>query len=110
MEDKQFQKRISETVRDVFPLDRVIPVETVYSIFAQEYKRTNKVEDVVNVGDKVQVKVKEIDDMGRINLTMKELLPKPNGFVDRPLIDRGPRPPRRDVNRGGRRAGNSGRR
>jgi len=84
--------------------------EGLVHISEMAWARTNKVEDVVNVGDKVQVKVKEIDDMGRINLTMKELLPKPNGFVDRPLIDRGPRPPRRDVNRGGRRAGNSGRR
>jgi polyribonucleotide nucleotidyltransferase len=34
-------------------------------------KRVNKVEDVVKVGDEVTVKVGEIDDMGRINLTMK---------------------------------------
>lgn len=34
-------------------------------------KRVAKVEDVVNIGDEVIVKVGEIDDMGRINLTMK---------------------------------------
>jgi len=34
-------------------------------------KRVNKVEDVLNIGDEVVVKVVEIDDMGRINLTMK---------------------------------------
>ena len=33
--------------------------------------RVNKVEDVVKVGDKVDVKVTEIDAQGRINLTMK---------------------------------------
>ena len=32
--------------------------------------RVNKVEDVVNIGDEVTVKVIEIDHMGRINLTM----------------------------------------
>ena len=34
--------------------------------------RVNKVEDVVNIGDKVRVKVLEIDKMGRINLQLKE--------------------------------------
>ncbi len=33
-------------------------------------RRVNKVEDVVQVGDKVDVKVTEIDSQGRINLTM----------------------------------------
>ena len=36
--------------------------------------RVNKVEDVVNIGDKVRVKVLEIDKMGRINLLLKEKL------------------------------------
>ena len=36
-------------------------------------ERVNKVEDVLHVGDKVTVKVMEIDDQGRINLTMKDL-------------------------------------
>lgn len=35
--------------------------------------RVNKVEDIVKVGDEVTVKIKEIDDQGRINLTMKGL-------------------------------------
>jgi len=34
--------------------------------------RVAKVTDIVNTGDKVQVKVKEIDDLGRINLSMKD--------------------------------------
>ena len=36
----------------------------------------NKVEDEVNIGDEVQVKVAEIDRQGRINLNRKDLLPK----------------------------------
>ena len=36
-------------------------------------KRVEKVEDVLNVGDEVTVKVSEIDDQGRINLNMKDL-------------------------------------
>ena len=34
-------------------------------------KRVGKVEDVVNIGDQVTVKVTEVDKMGRINLTMR---------------------------------------
>lgn len=34
-------------------------------------KRVEKVEDVVNIGDEVTVKVVEVDKMGRINLSMK---------------------------------------
>lgn len=37
-------------------------------------KRTEKVEDVLKIGDKVRVKVTEIDRQGRINLSRKALL------------------------------------
>ena len=36
-------------------------------------RRIEKVEDAVNVGDMVWVKVMEIDDKGRINLSMKDV-------------------------------------
>ena len=36
-------------------------------------KRVDKIEDVLAVGDEVTVKVYEIDNQGRINLTMKDL-------------------------------------
>ena len=39
-----------------------------------EFKRTEKVEDVLNVGDWTWVKVTEIDDRGRVNLSRKDAL------------------------------------
>lgn len=39
-----------------------------------EFKRTEKVEDVLNVGDMTWVKVTEIDEKGRVNLSRKEAL------------------------------------
>jgi polyribonucleotide nucleotidyltransferase len=36
-------------------------------------ERVNKVEDVVNIGDTVTVKVLEVDKMGRINLSIKDI-------------------------------------
>ncbi len=41
------------------------------------HERVAKVEDVLNVGDEVEVKVTEIDEKGRVNLSRKVLLPKP---------------------------------
>lgn len=41
------------------------------------HERVGKVEDLLNIGDEVLVKVTEIDRQGRINLSRKELLPKP---------------------------------
>ena len=37
-------------------------------------ERIKNIEDVLHVGDKVTVKVTEIDDQGRINLSMKDLI------------------------------------
>ena len=48
------------------------------------HTRVNKVEDVVNVGDITNVKVVEIDQMGRVNLSIKELLPVPEGVTPEP--------------------------
>lgn len=39
-------------------------------------ERINKVEDVLKIGEEVEVKVTEIDDQGRINLSRKVLLPE----------------------------------
>ncbi len=46
-----------------------------------DVKRTNKVEDVVNVGDVILVKVTEIDDKGRINLSRREALIEIEGLT-----------------------------
>ncbi len=41
------------------------------------HERTEKVSDVIKLGDIVKVKVIEIDDRGRVNVSRKDLLPKP---------------------------------
>ncbi|MDO4482073.1 MAG: polyribonucleotide nucleotidyltransferase [Bacillota bacterium] len=41
------------------------------------HERVAKVEDVLKVGDHIQVKVMEIDNQNRINLSHKDLIPKP---------------------------------
>lgn len=46
------------------------------------WHRVGQVEDVVKVGDPLEVKVVEIDQMGRVNLSHKQMLPKPAGAED----------------------------
>ncbi|MEL1133996.1 polyribonucleotide nucleotidyltransferase [Desulfitobacterium sp. THU1] len=43
------------------------------------HNRVEKVEDVVKEGDEILVKATGIDKQGRLNLSRKEALPKPNG-------------------------------
>ena len=42
-----------------------------------KHERVEKVEDVLKIGDKIKVKVTEIDEKGRVNCSAKDLLPKP---------------------------------
>jgi len=55
--------------------------------------RVENVEDFVKVGDELEVKVVEIDDQGRINLSRKAVLDPEAVYTPR---DREKRPPRRD--------------
>ncbi|HDS09474.1 MAG TPA: S1 RNA-binding domain-containing protein, partial [Firmicutes bacterium] len=44
-----------------------------------EYGRTERVEDIVKMGEKVNIKIIDIDQMGRVKASRKALLPKPEG-------------------------------
>ena len=55
-------------------------------------RRVEKVEDVVNIGDKLEVKVTEIDDKGRINVSHSALLEPLPGGNNRPPRPSGNRP------------------
>ena len=70
--------------------------EGLVHISRLDVKRTEKVEDVVNVGDSVIVKCIEIDDQGRINLSRRDALIELEGMTPENEIDDTPRKPRRD--------------
>lgn len=55
-----------------------------------DWRRVEKPSDVLNLGDTVKVKVKEIDNLGRVNLSMKVLKEKPEGYVEQPPRERRP--------------------
>lgn len=73
--------------------------EGLVHISRLDVKRTEKVEDVVNVGDSVIVKCIEIDDQGRINLSRRDALIELEGMKPENEIDETPRKPHRDNHR-----------
>ncbi len=81
------------------------------------WNKTEKVEDVLKVGDEVDVKLLEIDPKtGKMRLSMRALTEKPEGYVEPkgrgPRREGGDRGPRRDGDRkegrGPRREGDRG--
>ncbi len=76
--------------------------EGLVHISRLDVKRTEKVTDAVNVGDRVMVKVLEIDDKGRLNLSRRDALIEIEGLVPENTISERPRTERRDNNRGDR--------
>ncbi len=65
--------------------------EGLVHISRLDVKRVEKVEDVVAVGDQVIVKVTEIDDQGRLNLSRRDALVEVNGAVVEDDADEAPR-------------------
>ena len=82
--------------------------EGLVHISRLDVKRTEKVTDAVNVDDEVIVKVLEIDDKGRLNLSRRDALIEVEGLVPENEISDAPRrpAPRRDDRRDDHRASN----
>lgn len=62
------------------------------------WERTRNVSDVLKVGDKVTVLLKKISQPGRFELSIRELLDKPEGYVEEKRHSRPPRPDSRSHN------------
>ena len=46
-------------------------------------ERTNKISDVLHVGDKIQVKVINVDEQtGKVKVSARELTPKPENYEE----------------------------
>ncbi|MBX6330997.1 MAG: polyribonucleotide nucleotidyltransferase [Gemmatimonadaceae bacterium] len=56
--------------------------EGLVHISELQHGRTEKTEDVVKKGDRVRVKLIDVDERGRLRLSMKALIPKPEGMED----------------------------
>ena len=85
--------------------------EGLVHISELKHGRTDRTEDVVNKGDRVTVKLLDRDERGRLRLSMKALVPKPEGMPEeepRPPRAEGDRPPREDGERPRSRSGSGG--
>ena len=78
-------------------------MEGLCHISKLDVKRTEKVTDVVNVGDVIRVKVEEIDDKGRLNLSRRAVLIEVDGLTPENTFEDRPRRPHNNHNRNGRR-------
>jgi polyribonucleotide nucleotidyltransferase len=81
--------------------------EALLHVSEMKWERVEKPEDVCKKGDRVTVKLVDRDERGRLRLSMKALLPKPEGLPEqeeRPRREEGDR-----GDRGGDRGGRGGR-
>ncbi|MEI6738823.1 MAG: polyribonucleotide nucleotidyltransferase [Gemmatimonadaceae bacterium] len=81
--------------------------EGLLHVSEMRYERVEKPEDVVKKGDRVTVKLIDRDERGRLRLSMKALLPRPEGMPEDPPASERPR--RDDGDRGGRGRSGGGR-
>ncbi|NQU84786.1 MAG: polyribonucleotide nucleotidyltransferase [Mariniphaga sp.] len=81
--------------------------EALLHVSEIDWKRVESPEDVLKEGEEIEVKLIGVDEKsGKLKLSRRALLPKPEGYVERP-----PRPPRSNDRRdGNRRDGNRDRR
>lgn len=77
--------------------------EALLHVSEMKWERVEKPEDVVKKGDRVTVKLVDKDERGRLRLSMKALLPRPEGMPEETE-----RPPRAEGEGGGDRGGRGG--
>ncbi len=96
------------TVRNIQNFGAIIEImpgrEGLLHVSEIDHGYVDNVEDYVQVGDKVKVKLIEVRGDGKLRLSRKPFLPKPEGGED----EREQRRPPRDRDRDGRRSGGGG--
>ena len=78
--DAEIGREYRGTVKRIMPFGAFVEIlpgkEGLLHISEMAHKRVEKVEDIVNEGDNIQVKVLEIDNGGKIRLSHKALIEK----------------------------------
>ena len=70
-------------VRDSFAFVNLFAnVDALLHVSQLAWERIEKIKDKLHVGDEIRVKVVAIDDNGKIKVSAKELLAKPEGYVE----------------------------
>ena len=75
--NKVYQGKV-KSIKDFGAFVEILPgKEGLLHISEIDHKRVNKVEDVLKMGQDIEVKLLGIDNMGKLKLSRKALLPKP---------------------------------
>ncbi len=84
---------IVKTITDFGAFVEILPgKDGLCHVSELDYKRVEKVEDYVEIGQTLTVKVMKIDEKtGKISLSHKETMEKPEGWEERPKREQGPR-------------------
>ena len=82
------------TVKSIMPFGAFVEIlpgkDGLLHISEIDYKRLETMDGVLKEGDKIQVKLIDIDQKtGKLRLSRKALLPKPEGYVEKPERPRG---------------------
>lgn len=73
-----------KSIKDFGAFVEILPgKEGLLHISEIDHKRVNKVEDVLKMGQEIEVKLLGIDNMGKFKLSRKALLPKPEAQTEK---------------------------
>lgn len=101
--DPEIGQEFDVTVTDVRDFGAIVELgpnrDAMLHISELDWKRVDNAEDYVHVGDKIRVRLIEIDkEKGRLKVSLRAMKEKPADWVDRPARPREDRP-RRDYDR-----------
>ena len=79
---EEYDAKVTE-VRDSFAFVNLFgTTDALLHVSQLRWKRVEDIHDVLHVGDTVKVKVISIDDQGKVKVSARECLPKPEGYVE----------------------------
>lgn len=88
MEVPEVGKTYNGTVKRIEPYGAFVEIlpgtDGLLHVSEIDWKRVENVEEYLKIGDKVDVQVLEFEKNGKVRLSRKNLLPKPEGYVEKP--------------------------
>ncbi len=93
---EEYDAKVTE-VRDSFAFVHLFgSTEGLLHVSQLKWERVGDIKDELHVGEEVHVKVINIDESGKIKVSIKECLPKPEGYVEPQKAPRSHKPERRN--------------
>ncbi len=93
---EEYDAKVTE-VRDSFAFVHLFgSTDGLLHVSQLKWERVGDIKDELHVGEEVHVKVINIDESGKIKVSIKECLPKPEGYVEPQKAPRSHKPERRN--------------